>query len=229
MVKIKWFPIFVESGSHDPNITYFPPETAFKYLTSIRSDSQFLKCPALRSFLKNTFIIKSPYNYRLEIDPATKGINADRFGKEFFENNIHVHLPTNPKDKVIVQTFPKYLFMSDSKKPVHVTVLPWFFKPNNYSVIPGSFDITKWIRPVNLAIEAHGPVNLDYRRGEPLYCVQFDCEDDVEFELGEMTPELSKAVFSSVCVQKYVHGMSLKALYEQGAHYVNLIKSKVFK
>ena len=88
MVKIKWFPIFVESGSHDPNITYFPPETAFKYLTSIRSDSQFLKCPALRSFLKNTFIIKSPYNYRLEIDPATKGINADRFGKEFFENNI---------------------------------------------------------------------------------------------------------------------------------------------
>lgn len=229
MVKIKWCPVFTEKISFDPNISYFEPEPAFKYLTTIRDEAEYLRCPALRNFLRNTFVIKAPYNYKLTIDPVNGNVTSDKYGQEFFNINVNVKKPFKPKDKLIIQTFPKYLFMSNHKKPVNVSVLPWFFKPNNFSVIPGSFDITKWLRPVNLALEAHGQLTFDFRRGEPLYCVRFECEDDVELERIDFDVELQKSMASCVNVQNYVHGLTLKTLYEQGANYINLVKKRIFK
>ena len=229
MNKITWMPVFSERLSYDPNITYYEPEPAFKYLLSVRDDAQYLKCPGLSAFLKNTFVIKSPYDLTLTIDPATQNVTSNKFGQEFFNENINIRPATSPKDRLVIQTFPKYLFVSNSKTPIIVNVMPWFFKPNNFSVIPGSFDITKWIRPVNLAIEAHDQTQFEFRRGEPLYCVRFETEDNVVLERGEFSEDIKTAMASCLNVQNYVPGMNLKTLYNISVDYIKLAKQRYFK
>jgi hypothetical protein len=107
--------------------------------------------------------------------------------------------------------------------------MPWFFKANNFSVIPGSFDITKWIRPVNLALEAHDQTQFEFKRGEPLYCVRFETEDTVQLERGDFTEDIKTAMASCLNVQNYVPGMNLKTLYNISADYVRMAKRKFFK
>jgi hypothetical protein len=227
MIKVDWIPIFTEELSHDGNITYYEPEPAFKYLINTRGQTDYLRCPGLTNYLKNTFIIRSPYDLTIIVD--TEGnVTTDRFGQDFFNQNISVRLPPGPKDNLIIQSFPKYLFVSASKKPVVVSVIPWMFKANPFGIVPGSFDITQWIRPVNLAMEVYQPGPIVFKRGEPLYAVRFEVDDTVTLERGEYTQDIAKAMVSCLNVQNYVTGLNLKSLYQAGKHYITMMKRKYY-
>jgi hypothetical protein len=229
MNKITWMPVFTEKVSYDPNITYYEPEPAFKYLASVRGNPEYLKCPALSAFLKNTFVIKSPYDLKLNIDIATQNITSNKFGQDFFNEYVDITPATHIKDHLTIQTFPKYLFISNSKIPIIVSVMPWFFKANNFSVIPGAFDITKWIRPVHLALEMNDQTQLEFNRGEPLYCVKFETEDTVILERGNFTEDLKVAMTSCLNTKNYVQGMNLKTLYNISTEYIQMTKRKFFR
>ena len=43
MITVQWMPVFTEQLSYDPNITYFEPEPAFRYLTNQRDKTDFLR------------------------------------------------------------------------------------------------------------------------------------------------------------------------------------------
>jgi hypothetical protein len=227
MIKVNWIPIFTEELSQDGNITYYEPEPAFKYLVNTRGQPDYLRCPGLTNYLKNTFIIRSPYDLSIIVD-AAGNVTTDRFGQDFFNQNISVRPPTSPKDNLIIQSFPKYLFVSDSKKPVVVSVIPWMFKANPFGIVPGSFDITQWVRPVNLAMEVYQPGPIVFKRGEPLYAVRFEVDDTVTLERGEYTPDIGKAMVSCLNVQNYVPGLNLKSLYTAGKHYITMMKRKYY-
>ena len=227
MIKIDWIPISADKIYFDGNITYYEPEQAVKYLNSVRGETSYLRCPALANYLKNTYIIKSPYDFTINVDSAFN-VTTDKFGQAFFNEYLSVILPTTSKDPLIIQTFPKYLFVSNNKNPVTVSVIPWMFKSNPYGIVPGSFDITKWIRPVNLAMEVYTPGPIVFRRGDPLYCVRFETDDMVTLERGEYTEDIAKAMLSCLDVKNYARGLNLKSLYTAGHHYINLIRQKYF-
>ncbi len=227
MITVQWMPVFTEQLSYDPNITYFEPEPAFRYLASQRDRTDFLRCPGLSNYLKNTYIIRSPYDFNLTVTKEWD-VQSDRFGQAFFNENVSVRNPQTHKDPLIIQTFPKYLFITNYKKPVTVSVIPWMFKANPYGIVPGSFDITQWIRPVNLAMEVYQPGVIEFKRGEPLYAVRFETDDTVRLDRGEFTEDIKQTMASCLNVQNYAPGMNLKTLYSVGRHYIDLMKRKIF-
>lgn len=228
MITVQWMPVFSERLSYDPNITYYEPEPAFKYLTGQREQTDYLRCPGLSNYLRNTYIIRSPYDLTINVD-TDGNVTTDRFGQDFFNENISVRPPQSAKDCLIIQTFPKYLFLCNNAKSLTVSVVPWTFKSNPYGIVPGSFDITQWIRPVNLAMEVYAPGPIVFRRGEPLYCVRFETDESIRLERTEFTEDIKQAMASCLNVQNYAPGMNLKTLYAISKGYLDLVKKKIFK
>lgn len=233
MTTIKWIPIDFSKDftDHVANITHFEPEPAFKYLNSAREDSNFLKCPGLSGFLKNMFVIRCPLDITLEIDVEKQTCRTNDCDQKFFDNNMMVNYKKGKNDPMILHFFPKYMYVTDSKEPVEFTMLPWFFRPNEMALIPGSFDITKWIRTTEPAFEIYQSGTYTFKRGEPLYCVHFKPESGklVKLEKGVMTEELRNANWSCVGLKTRLPGLNLKTIYSISHDYIEIMKKRIFK
>jgi hypothetical protein len=236
MTIVKWIPVdfSIDSGKNkiDPvvNILHFKPEPAYKYLLSIREHSGFLKCPALSDFLKNVFVIKCPYDITLEIDIDKGSIFIEGYDQEFFDNNMKLRPSPNGKDPAILHFLPKSIFVTDSKLPVTITLLPWFFKKNDISIVPGKFDITKWIRPTEGAFEIYQSGQYKFKRGEPLYCIKFETSDNkVAIERSVLTEEIVDAWQACANVKKKIPNLNLKTVYEMSEEYIKIMKKRIFR
>jgi len=203
------------------NIAYFPPEPAFKYLLETKPNSEYIRCPSVSEYLKNTYVIKCPYDMVFKKE-KNNTITTDRFDQKFFDNNVNYR-------NNILQTFPSYLFITDSKIPVEIRAMPWFLDNKNAFFIPGSFDITKWVRNINYAVEMQDDV-LELKRGDVLFCVQFIAKDSkIELTQGIMTPEILSMLHACVNIKHRVPKLNLKALYDMGESFINLMKKEIFK
>ena len=100
---------------------------------------------------------------------------------------------------------------------------------NNIGVIPGVFDISRWVRPVECAFEMYEPNKpLVIKRGDPLFCVQFISEEQIELEHGLINDTIYKAVSSCLHVKNVAPNMKLKQLYELSDWFIKLIKQNIF-
>jgi hypothetical protein len=226
-IKVRWVPYV--NLDLEVNISYLPPEPAFSFYKKFREDSSVIRCPALAAYLKNTFIIQSPYEIVLDYSKESKKITTDRYGQKFFDDNIM--LKSSADSPSTLHLFPRYLFISDHKKPIYIEVLPICFDSNNYKAIPGTFDITKWIRPVEYAIELPDTCKIKLNREDPLFMVKFTTEDNdtVILERGILTKELHEVTLACVTLKTYNPKLSLNKLYGMASEYINLIKKKIFK
>lgn len=241
MTVVKWIPIDfgfeTNSNKIDPsvNLSQFPPEPAFKYLMSVRKDSLFIKCPAVSDYLKNTFVIRCPYDIILDINIANCSIYIDgydghTYSQEFFDSNIVLRPTPNHLDPPNLHFLPKALYITDSKDPVKLTLLPWFFKMNDISLVPGSFDISKWIRPTEPAFEVYKSGRYEFRRGDPLYCIQFETADNkVEIQRDVFTEQIKETMLACSYLKKTVPGLNLKTVYKIAEDYIELMKKRIFK
>lgn len=228
-IKVKWVPYTPHEITLEANVSYMPPENAFSFYSKDRVGSEIMSCPALALYLKNTFIIRSPYEITLDYDATTKKLNSDRYGQEFFNHNIV--FKSFETSRSLLHLFPRYWFITEHKKSVHLELLPVFFGCNNYIVVPGTFDITKWIRFVELAIELPGSCKLEIKRGDPLYMVRFLTEDKetVALERGIYTDELHKASISCTTTKEFNPKLNLEKIYAMSEEYINLVKKRIFR
>jgi hypothetical protein len=53
-----------------------------------------------------------------------------------------------------------------------------------YSTIEGEFDIGKWVRPIDFAIETplDKETNISFKRGDPMYAIKFKSDSKVKLE-----------------------------------------------
>lgn len=232
-IKIKWVP--VDNGkrvNHEVNITFFPPEPAFKYFASLREESEFLKCPAYAKVLKNTFIMKSPYNMDISINAKDRTCHISNQSQEFYDNHIFLREVLNDVDPIILSIPPRYLFLTDSEVSVEITCLPVFLTPNSqFGIIPGSFDITKWVRFVECAFEVFNPSDtLKIKIGDPLYMVTFTPAngDTVVLERDICTQEMLDLQEACVRVKRSVSGLNLNTLYRMANDYIKLKLKSIF-
>lgn len=241
MTIIKWIPIDFgfETGNRqiEPtvNLTHFEPESAFKYLMSVRKDSRFVQCPAVSDYLRNMYVIRCPYDLTLDIDVKTcsiyiRGSDEQYYDQIFFDSNMVLRATPNRQDPPNLHFLPKALYLTDSKKPVKLTMLPWFFKKNDIALVPGSFDITKWIRPIEPAFEVYESGTYVFKRGEPLHCIHFETADNkVEIERGVFTEEMREAWLACTNFKKFVPGYNLKTVYKIAEDYLEIMKKRIFK
>lgn len=131
MITIKWIPAYsLHNVGSSEDITFFPPEPAFKFFTQNRNNSGFLRCPAFSNILKNTFIIRSPYDLTVLLDRKHKSVKIKGYDQDFFQKNIQLHDVSSPTDPMMVALPPRYIFITDSKLPVNVVSMPMILQSN---------------------------------------------------------------------------------------------------
>lgn len=227
-VKVGWCPITLQEYHPDnsylisewQNVGVQPPESVFKsFRDDGREDSHVLLCPAFIGYLKNTFLIRSPIDFTLSVNSNTKTVSGDRFDQRFF-NEWVANRDTdfiNP-NKPFISVGPRLVFVAD--EDIIIESLPAMLHNNefiqNTNIIPGSFNIHRWVRPIDVTFEVIDTSKpIIFRRGDPLMYVRFIDPKGrkVELERIEQTQDLIKTMYGMTALKTFVPMIKLEKLY----------------
>lgn len=198
----------------DLDLLALEPELLLRYIYNNRKEqnNNFLKCPAVTEELKNTFVIPSSVDFDL------KRTSVDSSGKNFYATNYY--------DQTFYDSFVftgrDVVQFSDNKvlfceENLDVSQIPFTFDFNNeqdgIKIIPGSFNINKWFRPIHPSFI----MSRDYisvSRGQPMYCLKFHTDRKIKFKrFDPSATEIQKIITECVQLKYILKNLSLQSMY----------------
>lgn len=179
----------------------------------------YLSCPAFIDYYKNTYVVRSPITTKLTVDYDKKYLSIYPQPQDFYDNFIDNRARVlGENDPFLMSICMFYLFVADSE--CLVEQLPVLFHDNqisNIRTIPGTFDISKWYRPLELAFEVIDHTKpIEITRGDPLFYVRFIPKDGgkVNIERTQFSKEQIDNTVQCVLFKKAVPKQPLKILYK---------------
>ena len=200
-----------------------PPEPVLPQIINARDGFKadtFLNCPAFLDYYKNTFVVRSPLDFKLLINHKDKYLQITPQGQEFY--NVFMRNrndPTNPNTPFIFSIMFNYLFVASNECFIE-QIQPSFHSDNLNSklrVIPGKFDISKWYRPLEVAFEViEGVTTIDIHKGDPLYYVRLTPASGEKVILKHkiLTPKEVDVVERCTLIKTVQPKQSLSTLYK---------------
>jgi hypothetical protein len=229
MTTVYWTPY--TSDFPELKILFAEPESLYKHLQKTRKNTPHIVCPAFLDFVKNTYVLKSPFDYTLRIDKINGTIQVDgltpEIAKKFILNRGGMDgVPRNIPYTISIP--PVYLFYS--KEDVFVEYTHPYMETNssisNLMAVPGTFNISKWIRGGDCTYEVKNDREIIHiKKDDPLLYVKFRKADDskIELERVKMTDELLEAVQSCTLVKNHVKNLPLKTLYSMAESFIKTL------
>jgi hypothetical protein len=182
-------------------------------------DASYLNCPAFLEYYKNTFVVRSPINIKLNVDYATKHLTIYPQGQEFYDKFIVNRAAVlGDNDPFLVSILVHYCFASDEECMLEQMPVTFnFAEIPNIRPIPGIFDISKWYRPIELGfevIDSSKPVEI--KRGDPVVYVRFTPKDGskVTLKRKEFSKEQLTNVNRCTSLKNSLPKQPLKVLYK---------------
>jgi len=198
---------------------YFSPEKITDVYKNTKS--RFKLCPANAQFIKNFWLIRSPFDLELNLNRKNNNCSINQ-NQRFFNTFVNVRWNDFTETDLMLVSFNfQYMFIAD--EPVWIEVYPPFLhkEVENTRFINGTFDIYNWQRPVDFSFEVLDdtqPVKI--KRGEPLFYVKFcskKLNDDFILKQIEWTDELLK--LNKRCQpQNWIEGLSWKLMKAGNKH-----------
>ena len=151
--------------------------------------SNFMKCPSFNKQQKNVYALKFGYTYGFEINKGN--VKTEFYDQSFFNDTI---LLRDPKNKILSLGRMGYIFISETSLEMDFTGA--YLDNNDFvnktTVIPGSFDIGKWFRPLELSfIIKNDPSKIKYSEGDTYAYVNFKTEKKIKLKKFHITPEIN--------------------------------------
>lgn len=188
-IKIDYQPFF-GGGLHDNE--FFSCEEHYIPVTSFYESEDknyiFQRCPAWKTWASSSFIVYSQSDIIFFFDEDKKSIGSNYLSPEELRYWIQINMEN---DCWLDGTCPviqigQMMCLDTKDKNVWVEQLPYFNKypDSNYEIIPATFPISVWKRPLSVAIKILDntkPVVI--RRGDPLYIMRFYTDDFASFSL----------------------------------------------
>jgi hypothetical protein len=162
-----------------------------------KTKSMFKQCPSNFNFLKNFYVIKSPFDVEIKYFREEKRIWVSQkqgFVDHMVDPRFGQYTDT---DKALCSVLVSYMFVAD--EPVWLEVYPPFLhgEVKNTKFISGTFDIHSWQRPVDFTFEIlNDKKPIKIKENQPLYYVRFvskKLNDDFNLKRLKWTEELFKA------------------------------------
>ena len=209
---------------------YLPPAPLMSIAHSTVQDERkhLYNCPVVKRIIQNDFAIKAPIDLTLSFDEKNT-INTDRYGQDFFNKSIYNR--STPEGAIILTTVPKYLFFSKEFVEMSVLDLPIISSESskNIKIIPGKYDISKWVRPIDFTftvIDKKQPVNLVAEN--PIFAVRFHTPNNVPVKMTrfELTQDTINNATSMTFVKNYRQFLPLSKLYELAEGVMQAIKKR---
>jgi hypothetical protein len=90
------------------------------------------------------------------------------------------------------------------------------FCKNGY-IVPGSYDISKWFRPVNPALQLYDNSDKEVQsdKGDPLMYINFKTNENVRLKRFNITQEIENIMYATTAYKKYDSNRSLSYLYDK--------------
>lgn len=174
----------------------------------------FMKCPAFVKHVDQTWIIRCTVDIDLSWDPINKVLSSN-LPQLAHEAMVRIHWGDfDPEtDRPIVAINSSMVFFADEE--VWIDFLPPYNHIDpKWRLMPGSFNICNWQRPIVPTFEMLDNT-LSLRRGQPLAYVKFrsrDPQDLYQLIKHERTEELDHLVNSTVSVKNYQPNLSWKVV-----------------
>jgi hypothetical protein len=218
MKTVYWSPFFPMDEYPSVQLMYEQPDPLLQDLLPRRNKNangdNWFQCHAFQATIRNTFILRNHFSATFAIDDQIDIIPIDLNAKR--NSNF---LARKQPSVINAQTFAtRGLWLFWSEEPLIITTTPaHYHKPvfDGY-YIGGSFDIGKWFRPIEGAIQLNEGVNtVSLNRGDPLAYVKFETKEPITLKRFYMTKELEELNWGCINYKRYEPKKSLNFLYDK--------------
>lgn len=154
-------------------------------------NSEYEKCPAYQDVLRNIYSINSAYDFDFYVE------NDKIKSKNYTAEQIGQRIDIRSADNRLFGINHEYILFTEESS-LKVNILPAFMESEGFAkenvVIPGTIDIGKWFRPLDCAwhFTKYSGDSFSIKQGDPLYYLQFETEDKIEFVQFDMTQDLTR-------------------------------------
>ena len=192
------------------------PNSIYKdFIKNIKDkNTQIELCPSVKDYTKNTFSIKSLYDYNFEISKDTGQVVSNMYDQKFFDKHVFVR---SNIDKLFSFS-QSYTFFTEKKSlKMSANVFPYLEDNNitkNCMPIPGSFDIGKWFRATEFSFYLRNNIDkFSIVQDEVYQYIKFHTDDKIIFKQF-MINEKIKKYLSDVDFSKEYRKATNKSLQE---------------
>jgi hypothetical protein len=229
-VEVFWTPYFFEEDRGVFSVLQQPPKPLFPVLQAQRPNASYLKCPALSESCKNDYVVYCPIDLVVTVDKQAQTVTTDRYSQDFFDRNVKNRMAeSNPENPALITLPTRFLFYSNDSVEFEVMDLPILTSKSseNFKIVRGGFNIGKWIRPTELAVEVINsakPITLC--ADDPLFLIRFRTANNVPVKLTrvDLTPDLRNVMKGCVNLKGYRPMLKLNKLYKLAENYLEWFK-----
>ena len=155
------------------------------------------RCPAIKDFTKNIFVITSPYDYEITWDGDN--FSSTMHTQEFFNGSIL----TRSRDMGYLSLTIPHIAMF-AEKDLLMECVPAYYHDSefvrNTIVIPGAFDIGQHFRRLECAFKFRNEGTIKIRRGDALYYFKLNTNEKItmkRFHCSHELQEISNSLVST--------------------------------
>ena len=218
------------------NLTWFEPEPVINSLIKNRNKYvEYFKCPAFLDYYKNTFLIRCPFDLKISIEKidGKRYIHTHNYDKEFYNNFIREDIVSDDSNFFTFSIANSYVFYSDDS--VIIEQIPATLSYHitetlqNLCLIPGKYDIGKWIRPLESMYEViDDSKEIILKRGDPLYYFRLNTEKKINLIRTEYNDTIVDMVQSCTSRKVFSKNSSMQENYDSAKSLLHLYRKKLF-
>lgn len=197
------------------HLLYDIPDPLLTDLTPLRNkentSDNWLQCHAFLGATKNTFIARAPFDIHFAIHKDFGKINLGT-RPEYFD--LITLKPSTLTNSYTLSIYANWLFWSD--EPLEMETMAPFNHGSRYGGYPvqGAFDINKWFRPIELAIQLYeGTEVVKIDKGDPVFYVKFKTNKTINLKRFYLNEALFTFTQDCLNYKRFDKGRSLNYLY----------------
>lgn len=214
-VDIYWAIVSDKERQTLMNLLWEPPVPLVKILPKGRQGSpkdNYRACSAGINFWKNTFAIINPQDAGIRLTGDYDNPEVEATGRYWTKQ------PSALDSRYRIDYDYSWIFFSEES--IIMQQLPPFMHKttaqDGAGLSSGSYDISKWFRPVNCAYNLwDGSNELFLRSGDPLAYFQFLTDKDINLVQFEMNDKLTSIYQQVVFFKSLLHFEPIEKLYSR--------------
>lgn len=181
---------------------------------NIPNSGSMFSCRSFLQYTKNLYMMTNPVDINVRVEKSKVFNLGDRSLDDLFFNRA-----LQVDDVYNLNYMPGYIFFSETSLEIEI-LSPFMHKSsfcNNGYIVPGSYDISKWFRAVNPALQFYNNLDKSIKsdKGDPLMYINFKTHDNVKLKRFYMTKELEDIASGTTSYKKYDPNRSLSYLYDK--------------
>ncbi len=208
------------------------PESVYKtFCKDLKNKkNDLILCPATKDYMSNVFSLKSLFDYKfiLGSDEQVNEVFADRYDQNFFNSHVWVR----SRENRLFSFFQKFVFFTEEKTLLMSGGIFPFLEDNNITkrciVVPGTFDIGKWFRPLDFAFYLKEEYNeFKIEENDIFQYIKFHTDEKIIFKQFRIDPNIKQFFIDSDSARRFRETKlrDLKDYYSMVKHKKHLINS----